>query len=88
MAGDDSKNGSVESMWDKLPTIRRLAAGCIAVVLAGAVAFSVNAQNAAVPPAGRRAIEAGRRAIEARKAVYTLLDTYFGPLDNVVKEST
>jgi len=75
-------------MWDKSQTIRRLAAGCTAVVLAGAVAFSVSAQTAAGPPAGRRAIEAGRRAIEARKAIYTLLDTYFGPLGNVVKGST
>lgn len=75
-------------MWDKSRTIRRLAAGCFAVVLTGTVVFSVNAQTAAGPPAGRRAIEAGRRAIEARKAIYTLLETYFGPLGNVLKGST
>ncbi len=75
-------------MCDKWQTFWRLAAGCAAVVLAGIVAFSVDAQTAAGPPAGKRAIEAGRRAIEARKAIYILLETYFGPLGNVVKGST
>jgi cytochrome c556 len=73
-------------MGDKSRTIRRLAAGCAAIVLAGATAFSVDAQNG--PSAGRRAIEAGRRAAEARKAIYTLIEIYFAPLGNVVKGST
>jgi cytochrome c556 len=73
-------------MGDKSRTIRSLAAGCTAIVLAGVAAFSVDAQSA--PPAGRRAIEAGRRAAEARKAIYTLIEAYFAPLGNVVKGST
>ena len=73
-------------MGDKPRAIRCLAAGCTAIVLASAAAFSVNAQTG--PSAGRRAIEAGRRAAEARKAVYTLIETYFAPLGNVVKGST
>jgi cytochrome c556 len=72
-------------MGDKSRTIGRLAAGCTAVVLAGAAALSVNAQTG--PSGGRRAIEAGRRAAEARKAIYTLMDTYFAPLGYVVKGS-
>jgi cytochrome c556 len=75
-------------MEDRLKTVRRLAAGCTAVLLAGAIACSVNAQTAAGPSAGKRAIEAGRRAVEARRAVYTLIETYFAPLGNVVKGST
>jgi cytochrome c556 len=73
-------------MGDRSQAIRRLAAGCTAIVLAGAAAFSVDAQTS--PQAGRRAIEAGRRAAEARKAIYTLIETYFAPLRNVVKGST
>jgi cytochrome c556 len=73
-------------MGDKSRTIRCLAAGCTAIVLAGAAAFSVNAQT--VPSARGRAIEAGRRAAEARKAIYTLIEAYFLPLGNVVKGST
>jgi cytochrome c556 len=81
------KNRSVEFMGDRLKTVRRLAAGGTAVVLASAIACSVNAQTAG-PPAGKRAIEAGRRVIEARRAVYTLIETYFAPLGNVVKGAT
>ena len=66
-------------MGDKSRTIRRLVAGCTAIVLAGAAALSVNAQNGPL---------AGRRAAEARKAIYTLIETYFAPLGNVVKRST
>jgi cytochrome c556 len=80
------KSGVSKFMGDKSRTIRRLAVGCTAIVLAGAAAFSVDAQTA--PPAGRRAIEAGRRAAEARKAIYTLIETYFAPLGYVVKGST
>jgi len=82
------KTGVSKFMGDRSQTIRRLATVCTAVVVAGAVAFPVNAQTATGPSGGRRAIEAGRRAIEARKAVYTLLETYFAPLGNVVKGST
>jgi cytochrome c556 len=81
MVEKSSNKRRIELMEDKAKIMRLLPAVCVAVACAAGIAFSVNAQTASGP-------NAGRRAVETRRAVYTLIGANFGPLGNVVKGST